>query len=184
MLSYTSQVLAAAEQAQSAFRVQLAQVQERVSRRLGQMDFSDAGMSRRYLETRLNEEIKRSQRYRLPLSLLVVRISMTRADWNKWQELTSEVLSASSRLLRTEDIFGHLDGPEFAVILPHTDQDAAEVVIKRLEAGLSAHAPAFGIAQVDRDSSTVAALLEAARADLDTRLAAAAGASSRAARAA
>jgi GGDEF domain-containing protein len=184
VLFYGAQVLSAADQSQADFRVQLARIQEDLDRRLRLLDMSDAGISRRYVESRLEQEMKRSQRYRLPLTLVIMRTHSAASGLEAWQALTSEVMSAASRLLRTEDVFGHLEGPEFAVILPHTPRSQAEIVIGRLGAGLAAYSPAFGTADAGRPGATVDGLLSDARADLDARLAASPNARKRPARAA
>jgi GGDEF domain-containing protein len=167
VLFYCAQALAAGVEAEAAFRARAVRLQAVVEHRLGRLDFSDAGMSRRYIETRLEQEIRRSQRYKLPLTVVLMRTWAREADWVQWQEEAAEVMAVASEILRTEDIFGHLSGPEFAIILPHTPRTQADVVIQRLGQSLAEHAPRFGVAQLGESEPGVAELLQAAREDLE-----------------
>ncbi len=96
-------------------------------------------VNRRYLDERFAEELKRSQRYYYPLSLLMIDI-----DWFKSYNDTfghqagDEVLQAVAQSLRGSlrdfDVAARYGGEEFCVVLPETDATAAAVLAERLRA--------------------------------------------------
>jgi diguanylate cyclase (GGDEF)-like protein len=94
-------------------------------------------VNRRYLDERFAEELKRSQRYYYPLSLLMIDI-----DWFKSYNDTfghqagDEALRAVAQCirgsLRNFDVAARYGGEEFCIILPETDVTAAAVLAERL----------------------------------------------------
>jgi diguanylate cyclase (GGDEF)-like protein len=93
--------------------------------------------NRRYLETRLNGEVRRAFRYKRPLSVLML-------DLDHFKEINDQfghqggdvVLSRIGTILATEsrggDIVTRYGGDEFLIVAPDTDPDAAMVLAERL----------------------------------------------------
>lgn len=96
-------------------------------------------VNRRYLDERFAEELKRSQRYYYPLSLLMIDI-----DWFKsyndsfGHQAGDEALRAVAQCirgsLRNFDVAARYGGEEFCIVLPETDVTAAAVLAERLRA--------------------------------------------------
>jgi GGDEF domain-containing protein len=105
-----------------------------------------------YFDLRLEEEIARATRYRLPLALVVICIPVKALGQNRAGLSACLAEIATSRRLRRSDIPAVLTSNELAVFLPHTTPDQAENVVKRLARSLAAFQPAFGIASYPRDS--------------------------------
>jgi diguanylate cyclase (GGDEF)-like protein len=115
-------------------------------RRLEQQAITDGltGLyNHRYFHERLNQEIARAQRYALPLSLLMIDID----DFKQFNDLFGHpvgdlVLAEVGRILGTQiragiDIASRYGGEEFAIVLPNTCRDGAQVVGARLARELS-----------------------------------------------
>ncbi len=167
MVFYAAQGLFAQDLARGQVKREVGRIQEDVRRRIAYLDASNEGFSRRYLEARLGEEIKRSQRYSLPLSVVVLRTRAGENGLESWQEATSEVIGTASRLLRTEDIFAHYGGALYAIVLPHTDRLNARGAIRRLAKGFAERSPEFGVAELRHGVDTVEGLLSAAQRNLE-----------------
>ena len=104
-----------------------------------------------YFDLRLEEELARAKRYNLPLSLLRIYLigpAVKERDHNLLNELLSDVVS---RKLRRMDIPAFLEGNEYAVALPHTNQQQAEVVAKRLTKAFAPYSVAAGVASFPQD---------------------------------
>jgi diguanylate cyclase (GGDEF)-like protein len=93
--------------------------------------------NRRYLDRRLQEEVQRSQRYRLDLALLMVDIDHFKRVNDTWghqigdlvlQQLAQLMLNA----LRQTDIVTRFGGEEFVILLPHTCESDAYRLAERL----------------------------------------------------
>jgi diguanylate cyclase (GGDEF)-like protein len=92
--------------------------------------------NRRYFEERLAEEIDRSERHSLNLSLCIIDID----DFKLFNDTEGhpagdEILIRFSRLLheslRAIDVLARIGGEEFAIIMPQTDKDEAYFVAER-----------------------------------------------------
>ncbi len=93
--------------------------------------------NRRYFQERLDEEIDRSERHNLKLSLCIIDID----DFKLFNDTEGhpagdDILIRFSRLifesLRTIDVLARIGGEEFAVIMPQTDRDEAFFVAERI----------------------------------------------------
>lgn len=93
--------------------------------------------NRRYFQERLDEEIDRSERHNLKLSLCIIDID----DFKLFNDTEGhpagdDILIRFSRLihesLRTIDVLARIGGEEFAVIMPQTDTDEAFFVAERI----------------------------------------------------
>lgn len=106
-------------------------------RRLALTDSLTGLINRRHFLARGAEEIDRARRYQHPLSLIMVDIDRFKDVNDNYGHETgdrvllklAEVLNAQSR---ASDCVGRLGGEEFALLLPQTDQDAADRVGQRL----------------------------------------------------
>jgi diguanylate cyclase (GGDEF)-like protein len=91
----------------------------------------------RYFKAKLEEERRRSFRYDLPMSLVMVDI-----DWfkslndNYGHENGNRVLKQLSQIIKTcirdVDTFARYGGEEFAIILPQTGLDEAQIMGERI----------------------------------------------------
>jgi diguanylate cyclase (GGDEF)-like protein len=99
---------------------------------------------------RLDEEVKRAERYRRRLSLIVMDVDgLKRLNDVEGHQRGDELLATFGRALRaalrTSDAGFRIGGDEFAVLLPETDRNEASIVARRLRAALLTSAMArFG----------------------------------------
>jgi GGDEF domain-containing protein len=141
-----------------------------IRERLSAYDPAAVAFAQSYVRTRLDEEIRRSQRYSLPLSVVVISLDMSRRAEADLASLTTSVVRIASSLMRAEDIVGHLGGFEYVFCLPHTSAEGAKVVFERLMDELSPYAPSAGMAVLEPDSvATGASMLKTAREDAARR---------------
>jgi|ERR1051326_359997 diguanylate cyclase (GGDEF)-like protein len=93
--------------------------------------------NRRYLESRLTEELSRSKRYEYPLSFMMIDIDDFKFynDRNGHQagdralEITAQCLHAA---LRKVDVASRYGGEEFSILLPQTSLEEAAVIADRI----------------------------------------------------
>ncbi len=111
----------------------------------------------REFELALGEEVSVSAEFELPLCVLVARSNQ---GWSP--EVARHVVS----ILRAADLIARPEPTEFAVALPNTEPDDAEVVERRLRDALPG--AALGIA-VHRTGDTVSDLLNRARTAADRK---------------
>ncbi|MES9996914.1 diguanylate cyclase [Desulfovibrio aminophilus] len=93
--------------------------------------------NRRSLDERLVQELKRHQRYRLPLSLLMLDVDHFKQVNDTHGHLAGdEVLrrigAVLQESLRSTDFAARYGGEEFAVLLPHTPQKDARKLAERI----------------------------------------------------
>jgi diguanylate cyclase (GGDEF)-like protein len=94
-------------------------------------------LNRRYLEERMDEEIKRSQRNNFPMGFLMIDIDDFKFynDNNGHQagdkalEITAQCLRA---VLRAHDVASRYGGEEFSILLPQTTIEEAVVIAERI----------------------------------------------------
>ncbi len=94
-------------------------------------------LNRRYLEERLAEEIKRSNRYGYPMSFLMIDVD----DFGKFNKdfgvlvgdnVLREAVKAMKGTLRGADIAARYGGEEFCVLLPQTTLAEARTIAERI----------------------------------------------------
>jgi diguanylate cyclase (GGDEF)-like protein len=140
--------------------------------------------NRRYLEEALETEVRRAERYALPLSLLMVDIDYFKAyndahGHSRGDEVLRIVAQRLREQTRAADIVTRYGGEEFALILPMTAKPRARLVAEKLRAAVAdlaieapADAPASaltisaGVASYPEDGGTASTLLHAADAAL------------------
>jgi len=93
--------------------------------------------NRRHFNTRLDEEIERSGRYRHPLSLLLLDIDhFKRFNDIHGHQVGDDVLIGVASVLKSDarktDVVARYGGEEFVIILPDTDESNAYVAAEKL----------------------------------------------------
>ena len=94
-------------------------------------------LNRRYLQPRLEEEIKRSNRYGYPMSFVLIDID----DFGRFNkdfgvlvgdEVLRQAVKAMTSTLRGEDVAARYGGEEFCVLLPQTTLREAVAIAERM----------------------------------------------------
>lgn len=93
--------------------------------------------NRRYLEERLTEEIKRSNRHGFPMSFLMIDVdefkSYNDAFGHTEGDKALQIVGACLReTLRGADVAARYGGEEFSILLPQTSSTEAEVIAERI----------------------------------------------------
>lgn len=93
--------------------------------------------NRRYFMEQAEEELHRAQRYKMPLSLLMLDIDHFKLINDSYGHKTGDqVLQKLSELLqqslREVDVLGRIGGEEFAILLPESNMEQAVEVAERL----------------------------------------------------
>ena len=94
-------------------------------------------LNRRYLEERLTEEIKRSNRHGFPMSFLMIDVdefksyndSFGHTEGDKALQIVGVCLKET---LRGADVAARYGGEEFSILLPQTGSEEAEVIAERI----------------------------------------------------
>ncbi len=94
-------------------------------------------LNRRYLEQRLNEEIKRSNRNGSPMSFLMIDVDEFKAyndnfshpEGDKALQIVARCLRET---LRGADVAARYGGEEFSILLPQTNSDEAKIIAERV----------------------------------------------------
>jgi len=94
-------------------------------------------LNRRYFEERLTEEMERSKRHRLPLSLILLDVDDFKLINDTFgHPVGDEALKGLARSIRnsirTIDVAARYGGEEFAVILPQTTKPDATTIAERI----------------------------------------------------
>lgn len=94
-------------------------------------------LNRRYFQERMSEEIERSRRHHLPLSLIMMDIDNFKSVNDTYGHLVGdEALKITARAIRncirTIDVPARYGGEEFTVILPQTAKSDATVIAERI----------------------------------------------------
>jgi diguanylate cyclase (GGDEF)-like protein len=110
--------------------------------RTGFRDVLTGWHNRRYLQTRLEEEMARSMRDGTPLTALMVDIDHFKRINDSYGHLTGdEVLRQVARRIagevRASDVSARYGGEEFIVLLPATDSDAGYALAERVRSAVS-----------------------------------------------
>jgi diguanylate cyclase (GGDEF)-like protein len=102
------------------------------------IDSATGVYNRYYFLQRLGEELSRAKRHRYPLSLGLMSIERldTIGDM-RFPQLRNEILRRVAfyikQYLREEDIMARFEGEKFAFLLPDTDGQSAQEILKKLQ---------------------------------------------------
>jgi diguanylate cyclase (GGDEF)-like protein len=108
---------------------------------VGILDDETGVYSRRYLITRLRQELSRSSRNGYPLSIALLNADHRGALDETTPQVRREALRRIAQLLtphlRDEDLVAHIESATFALLMPDTNGATARDAIERLRALLS-----------------------------------------------
>ena len=98
--------------------------------------------NKNYFRNRLKEEFHRSMRYETPVSLILIDIdSFARINESLGYQVGDFILMKISNVIltntRISDIVARLDGEDFAVILPQTDEQGSYFEAERIRVALN-----------------------------------------------
>jgi len=116
-----------------------------------------------YLKMRVEEEVSRSVRFQLPLTVLVFRLSPSLVESHDRRLLNQLLMDIISRKLRRSDVPGLLNRNEYAILLTHTTPRQAESVVLRLMKAFEPFCPTVGSASYPKDTDDPERILLAAR---------------------
>ena len=116
-------------------------------RKIEELTFIDAlttVYNYRYLDRRLEEELRIARHFHTPLSVIFMDLDeFKRVNDHFGHQVGNAVLSEIGAMLkvgaRASDLVGRMGGDEFLVILPNTDQDEAQIVAERIRERLAAY---------------------------------------------
>lgn len=130
------------EQILAIFATQVAMLLDMIAAReqianLADTDDLTGIWNRRYLRRQLAQEVERARTFNIPLSFLMIDLDDFKSINDTFGHVIGDVvLSEFCGVVRTTirqtDVFARFGGDEFAVILPHTDTEAARAVAGRL----------------------------------------------------
>ena len=108
---------------------------------LSRSDFLTGLPNRRAFEETFDMECKRSRRYNRPITLVYMDLdNFKQVNDGQGHQTGDEVLVAVAASLRTNlratDCVARLGGDEFAILLPETDEAAAQIIMRKLNAVL------------------------------------------------
>ena len=100
--------------------------------------------NRRYADSRLAQEVERSQRYDRPFSVAMADIDNFKHVNDTWShQVGDEVLRQLSGLLRAEiravDVVARYGGEEFVILFPETDEATAHRVCEKMRSSVERH---------------------------------------------
>jgi diguanylate cyclase (GGDEF)-like protein len=131
-------------------------------------------LNRRYMDERLMEEVKRSNRHGYPTSFVMLDVDHFKSYNDAFghpagDEALRLVGQVFHETLRGADVAARYGGEEFAVLLPQTTSDEAAVIAERLRANVEAknfpHRPvtvSIGVASCTSELCTMKSLIQAA----------------------
>lgn len=96
----------------------------------------------RYFSSRLLDEMKRSRRYRQPVSLIMIDIDYFKKTNDRFGHQAGNValngvVEVIKKCIRDTDVVARYGGEEFVVILPQTDKRDAYIIGERIRAMVS-----------------------------------------------
>ncbi len=100
-------------------------------------------LNRRYLEERLAEEIKRSNRYGYPMSFMMIDVDKFKSYNDAFGHAAGDkalkmVADCFRETLRSADIAARYGGEEFSILLPQTTLIEAETIAERIREHIEA----------------------------------------------
>lgn len=94
-------------------------------------------LNRRYLEERLTEEIKRSNRHGFPMSFMMIDVDEFKSYNDRFGHLEGDralqiVGACLKDRLRGADVAARYGGEEFSILLPQTNSEEAAIIAERV----------------------------------------------------
>lgn len=110
--------------------------------RSGLTDVLTGWHNRRYLDSRLLEELARTRRDQTALTCLMIDVDHFKSVNDRFghscgDEVLREVAHRIELQVRASDISARYGGEEFVILLPHTDKGAAEPLAQRIRQAVS-----------------------------------------------
>jgi diguanylate cyclase (GGDEF)-like protein len=101
-----------------------------------------AANTRAFMEL-IQSEINRSERYQHSFTVVYIDLDNFKTVNDRYGHLVGDkvlhaIVADIRKRLRKTDTIGRLGGDEFGLLLPETGQDAAQVAVKKIHAGISA----------------------------------------------
>ena len=131
-------------------------------------------LNRRYIEERLMEEVKRSNRHGYPMSFLMLDVDHFKSYNDEFghpagDEALKLVAHVLKETLRGADVAARYGGEEFSILLPQTTDDEAATIAERLRSNIEfAQFPkrkvtvSIGVASCSSELCSVKGLIDAA----------------------
>jgi diguanylate cyclase (GGDEF)-like protein len=112
--------------------------------RSGLTDILTGWHNRRYLESRLREEIVRCRRDRGTLACLMIDVDHFKSINDRYGHLAGDevlrrVAQRVEAAVRGSDVTARYGGEEFVILLPGTDAEAAELLAERIRRAVAEH---------------------------------------------
>ena len=106
-------------------------------RQLSVTDALTGLVNRRYLEERLTEEVKRSNRHGYPMAFLMIDVDFFKSYNDEFGHMEGDkalkvVANALKETLRGADIAARYGGEEFSILLPQTTPEEAKTIAERV----------------------------------------------------
>ena len=110
--------------------------------RSGLTDVLTGWHNRRYLQTRIREEVARAQRAAKPLSCVFLDVDFFKRVNDTWghpagDRVLREMAERVELLIRSSDVAARYGGEEFAILLPATDAPSARILAERIRAAVA-----------------------------------------------
>ncbi len=142
--------------------------------RSGLADYLTGWHNRRYLTSRLREELARARRTGSSVACLMINIDGMRAINDAHghaggDEVLREVTVRIEAAIRASDIAVRFGGDEFTLLLPDTSREGAALVAERVRAALAPEFEVDGIARCGVTLSVGGAALVVDRVDADLK---------------
>ncbi len=98
-------------------------------------------LNRRYIEERLLEEIKRSQRHSFPMSFMMLDVDHFKSYNDEYGHPAGDaalkmVAQVIRETLRGADVAARFGGEEFSILLPQTNADEAATIAERIRSNI------------------------------------------------
>ncbi|WP_181373065.1 GGDEF domain-containing protein [Massilia glaciei] len=108
-----------------------------ILKRMAETDVLTGLVNRRCLMERMAREFARSRRHHLDLTMAVIDIDFFKKVNDTYghhagDEVLRELARTALQGLRIDDVLARLGGEEFVLMMPHTDQQGALIVIDRI----------------------------------------------------
>lgn len=143
-------------------------------RQLSVTDALTGLLNRRYIEERLTEEVKRSNRHGYPMSFLMLDVDHFKSYNDQFghpagDEALKLVANLLKETLRGADVAARFGGEEFSILLPQTTDDEAAAIAERIRGNIAnANFPhrsvtvSIGVASCSSELCSVKVLVSAA----------------------